>query len=168
MVSMNLPLCTLWLSHPSTLLQTPTMTVPLLPGCDPSAARLLTARMRRLKLAETLKGIKVWVNWFVGYDSCVTVLGRSCLPGRFAIFHINQLAAVQFLTGCSVCLCLRPNTHTKNNTRCGSALPLLLATCPLGRSGQRATTCSCAFTTFSSTLRCVVILVCLCKSCVWV
>jgi len=41
------------------VLQTPTMTVPLLSGCDVSAARLLTSRMRRLKLAETLKGIKV-------------------------------------------------------------------------------------------------------------
>lgn len=39
--------------------QTPTMTVPILPGCDPAAAKLLTSRMRRLKLAETLKGIKV-------------------------------------------------------------------------------------------------------------
>jgi hypothetical protein len=38
------------------------MTVPLLPGCDAAAARLLTSRMRRLKLAETLKGIKVCQN----------------------------------------------------------------------------------------------------------
>lgn len=35
------------------------MTVPILAGCDPVAAKLLTSRMRRLKLAETLKGIKV-------------------------------------------------------------------------------------------------------------
>jgi hypothetical protein len=35
------------------------MTVPLLPGCDAPAARTLTARMRRLKLAECIKGIKV-------------------------------------------------------------------------------------------------------------
>lgn len=40
--------------------QTPTMTVPLLPGCDAAAATLLTSRMRRLKLAECLKGIKIW------------------------------------------------------------------------------------------------------------
>jgi hypothetical protein len=35
------------------------MTMPLLPGCDESAAQLLTNRMRRLRLAECLKGIKV-------------------------------------------------------------------------------------------------------------
>lgn len=44
------------------VVQTPTMTVPLLPDCDASAAKLLTARMRRLKLAETLKGIKVRIR----------------------------------------------------------------------------------------------------------
>lgn len=42
------------------------MTVPLLPGCDAAAARLLTSRMRRLKLAETLKGIKVWERPAIG------------------------------------------------------------------------------------------------------
>jgi hypothetical protein len=40
-------------------LQTPTMTMPLQAGCDAAAAQLLTNRMRRLRLAECLKGIKV-------------------------------------------------------------------------------------------------------------
>jgi hypothetical protein len=35
------------------------MTMPLRPGCDAAAAQLLTNRMRRLRLAECLKGIKV-------------------------------------------------------------------------------------------------------------
>jgi hypothetical protein len=33
--------------------------MPLQAGCDAAAAQLLTNRMRRLRLAECLKGIKV-------------------------------------------------------------------------------------------------------------
>jgi hypothetical protein len=55
----TLLMCVLCCGLCADVVQTPTMTLPLLPGCDASAATLLTARMRRLKLAETLKGIKV-------------------------------------------------------------------------------------------------------------
>ncbi|KAF6245033.1 hypothetical protein COO60DRAFT_1650460 [Scenedesmus sp. NREL 46B-D3] len=40
-------------------IKTPTMTMPLRAGCDAAAAQLLINRMRRLRLAECLKGVKV-------------------------------------------------------------------------------------------------------------
>eukprot|EP00882_Tetradesmus_deserticola_P010548 GHRQ01011142.1.p1 GENE.GHRQ01011142.1~~GHRQ01011142.1.p1 ORF type:complete len:512 (+),score=314.67 GHRQ01011142.1:154-1536(+) len=62
-------------------IKTPTMTMPLRAGCDAAAAQLLTNRMRRLRLAECLKGIKLWERpavraavlpfggrWGKGYD----------------------------------------------------------------------------------------------------
>eukprot|EP00879_Flechtneria_rotunda_P019031 GHRR01019981.1.p1 GENE.GHRR01019981.1~~GHRR01019981.1.p1 ORF type:complete len:960 (+),score=400.61 GHRR01019981.1:550-3429(+) len=62
-------------------IKTPTMTMPLLPSCDDVQAQLLANRMRKLRLAECLRGIKLWErpavpaphlttggHWGKGYD----------------------------------------------------------------------------------------------------
>lgn len=51
------------------------MTMPLRPGCDAAAAQLLTNRMRRLRLAECLKGIKVGQTCYL----VKTCSGQTCV-----------------------------------------------------------------------------------------
>jgi hypothetical protein len=102
--------------------QTPTMTVPLLPGCDAAAARLLTSRMRRLKLAETLKGIKVGPGtihfnfWNIGPRVATEKRGEHMMSSVFGRQYTLCAKPGQPLMvwSCSLlyAVCMEPGAHT--------------------------------------------------------